>query len=321
MGQGCVKGIPVPSHPNSPTAGKVKSSPPALLQLLAAVIFNQHSLQKVGREKKKRKKKQMKRSNLFILQIRNKLYKIYKPMGENSNKYCCRSRARTVNGNRSEQAQLPFLILLIGGKITPKLLPQKVMEVPQEETSSWELLRAVASTPAALVAAAAIGDSHLQATAPCPAWVCVLTVTSILGFVSCPWLHITLHEGIGATDVQPLFLIISTITNSRRTQRTASPTHPNLDRVRTRHHSPSCCSQAAKHCCKQWFPSEIWALLSAGFVVMQQPSPSPSIHGCSTFLRSCLAHLFPLLGFLPVNHCHLVEGKQTRLPRTVNIYG
>lgn len=57
MGQGCVKGIPVPSHPNSPTAGKVKSSPPALLQLLAAVIFNQHSLQKVGREKKKRKKK------------------------------------------------------------------------------------------------------------------------------------------------------------------------------------------------------------------------------------------------------------------------
>lgn len=52
MGQGCVKGIPIPSHPNSPTAENVKSSPPAQLQLLAAVIFNQHSLQKVGRKKK-----------------------------------------------------------------------------------------------------------------------------------------------------------------------------------------------------------------------------------------------------------------------------
>lgn len=162
-------------------------------------------------------------------------------MGENSNKYCCRSRAQSVNGNRSEQAQLPFLILLIdlvGGKITPNILPQKVVEVPQEEASSWELLRAMASAPAALIAAAAIGDTHLQAMAPCPAWIWVLMVTSILGFMSSSWLHITQNEGIGATGIQPYSFIIPMAANSRRTQHTASPTHLNLDRVKTKHHSP-----------------------------------------------------------------------------------
>lgn len=162
-------------------------------------------------------------------------------MGENSNKYCCRRRAQSVNANRSEQTQLPFLILLIdliGGKITPNFLLQKVVEVPQEEASSWELLWAVASAPAALIAAAAIGDTHVQAMEPCPVWIWVLMVSSILGFMSCSWLHITQDEGIGATGIQPYSFIIPMAANRRRTQHTASPTHPNLDRVKTKHLSP-----------------------------------------------------------------------------------